>query len=590
MAISLYIGAGPCHCSKRLFSNAQVSGFWRHARSLLGRVSALSGLLLVARTPRHFCELVAGAFSELESLARPRRGHGDRRRNCISAPQPSGLPEFRLKSPLPLCVSSSWPILTLISALVLTAFVSTQPQVSNDFWLQAKVGEWIVEHHAIPRTLMFPFTQASEFRFNAHEWLPSVFFFFLIQIFGENALPLLLGLAGILLFLYVAFLASWRSGGNPAIGLLCGLMAVIVENYRHFLRPELPAVFFFLGLWHCLELLRKQHSPFTTFCAAGLTILWANSHGSFVVAPILCSLYTIGIWIDSRRSLSRELTGDIAEIRYFAVLTVGLSLCTLATPFGIELPEFVLNYSSSSVSKEFITEWFPTLDPRLRYTPAVWVGLACGLGTGMACIQYRKLVSAVDVLLFLFFMILGLKAFRFLLYVGFVSALIASSLCRNRMQTSSERRFLYQSSFGLSVFLLYLAVQFGNMNGNFPYKSDFAEVFTTPMKSALDSPDLRGNVYNSYDLGAELVYRAYPRLRPSIDSRIDSYGDQYFIEHESLLRDAEQMKRFVNKYDVTYMLLTADDFKTFIQQGTWQGGNWSLLMKDSRAVLLQRKR
>jgi L-threonylcarbamoyladenylate synthase len=74
------------------------------------------------------------------------------------------------------------------------------PQVSNDFWLQAKVGELIARDHAIPKTILFPFTEIRDARFNAHEWLPSLLFYWLIDLVGEDGLPLVMGAAGVALF------------------------------------------------------------------------------------------------------------------------------------------------------------------------------------------------------------------------------------------------------------------------------------------------------------------------------------------------------------------------------------------------------
>jgi hypothetical protein len=179
------------------------------------------------------------------------------------------------------------------------------------------------------------------------------------------------------------------------------------------------------------------------------------------------------------------------------------------------------------------------------------------------------------------------RANRFLVYLGFVAAMILPAIYARRARQMQDVLLLVASLFGLTI--LGLAIRFGNVNGNYPYKSDFPEVFSIPMIHTLTNANLRGAVFTSYDLGAELTYRAYPRMQASIDSRIDSYGDDYFFFHEQLLDRAEMMDMFVIRYNVRYMLLTNSDFRKFQKLSLWQSGQWLPMVVDTRAVLLGRK-
>lgn len=491
-----------------------------------------------------------------------------------------------VKTPFHFQADALWRITATVLSCVAILFICTQPQVSNDFWLQAKVGEMIVEKHHIPDTLLFPFTEASNQHFNAHEWLPSTVFYLLIKVLGEPALPLVLGFLGLLLFLLTTYLASQRAHANWALGLSCAWVALLVENYRHFLRPELLAIFLLLLFWYCLEQLRQRPSSSLLLCALVVVVLWVNSHGSFVLAPMMAGVYAVGIAIDVRRRYVLHPASRNLAWR-FAWIAAATMLCMLVNPFGMELPNFVFRFNHSSVSGQYIVEWFSSLDPRLVHTPALWLGGLAGLLALVTALAFRRQISAVDGLMLAVFLVLGIKAFRFLVYLGFVTSFLLACAWRDAFKESAHQRRLLQASVLLSCLVLGLASRFGNINGNLPYRSDFAEVLTEPMKKALAAPELKGNVYNSYDLGAELVYRSYPRLKPSIDSRIDSYGDSYFLQHEQLLSDEKAMQAFIARYDVRYMLLTRDDFVTLQKQAVWQTGRWSIHTLDSRAVLLQ---
>lgn len=481
---------------------------------------------------------------------------------------------------------SSLTILAVSLTIGALAFIGTQPQYANDFWLQAKVGEIIAQTGSIPQTLLFPFTDASTFRFNAHEWLPSLLFYQLVRLGGEASLPLVLGCAGLLLWALTARFAAQRGHGNIALGMLCSFLALLTENYRHLLRPELLSLMLLMLHWSALEALRTKRSVLAGLAASLITVIWSNSHGSFVLAPAMAGIYAIGLTGDRIRQ--RLQAPGSASATDFFVLCVLLLCCTGVTPTGWEQWRFVLEFSHASLAKTEIMEWMPTWDSRLHRVAGLWLGLAVtGLVTALCAVYWRRL-STVDLLLAAFFVVMGFKAVRFLVYAGFVAASIVPAVWGQGWLGKAMQKRIYAGLATFALCVLLFASQFGNMNGNFPHRSDSTEVFSAPMAAALRNASLRGNVYNSYDLGAELVFRTYPRLRPSIDSRIDSYGDAYFEFHETLLRDINKMDQFVSQHDVGFMLLTYPDFELLRTNQARQLNSWQVLLADKRAILLQR--
>ncbi len=468
-------------------------------------------------------------------------------------------------------------------AVALVGFVSTTQQVSNDFWLQAKIGALILHENAIPETVLFPFTEIRDSAFNAHEWLPSILFDWILTTFGETSLPFISGLLGCILFALIVRLAYRKSNGNLPVALAFGLLALAAENYRHVLRPELMALIF---LVLCLECLRSIQVRYTNRSAALFLIwsaLWANTHGSFVLAPMLAMACGAGCWLDQRQegrgiSLSHPAT-------IFFGLALGAFLCTLVNPFGLNIWKFVLNFTQAGVAKAEIIEWIPTLDPRLRPIRGTWIGLAT-IGIGLSLLwKTRDKISHVDAIVFLLFLGLMLQASRFLVYAG-IAASFAFSGSPAINTTSSTR------AFGVVVFMTLVlwggVLRFGNATGVYPYSLADQTKLTPAMVYALSDPAVQGNVLNSYALGAELIYRTYPRLRPSIDSRIDSYGDHYFYMHESLLRSRLAMNEFVRRHAVRFLLLDLADLEIVQSAGAIEPGQWKIRLMDRKAILLER--
>ncbi len=480
-------------------------------------------------------------------------------------------------------------ILAFTLGLLTVGLISTQPQDANDFWLQAKVGEWIAQQGEIPRTLLFPFTEARDLPFNAHEWLPSLMFHWALYLFGEAALPWLLGLLGLFFFGLMYQLALLRAPGEVGLALLCALLALICENFRHLMRPELLSLLLCGAFLYNLECLLQQPAWNRWGVAILLSALWANVHGSFVLAPLLIGMYAAGAWLDCWRFGAGSVPSHMAAKASSLVgLSVLCALALLATPFGWSLIVFALEFPQTAYVRENIIEWFPLSDSRLYRIHGVLIGVGFGVTLLLGSLwQWRRLRSR-DLLLLMLVALLSWRANRFLVYLSFCVALVLPSLA----QVAALQRYrlaLLWLACGLCCSVMLYASQFGNVNGNFPFRSRAWGQLGEPMRQVLASPLLSGNVYCSYEFGAELVYRAYPRLKPSIDSRIDSYGEDYFNRHEGLLRDAALMAAFVERYQVRLMLLTLGDFVTLRDHRVLSTQNWQLVAQDGQAVLLLKK-
>lgn len=467
-------------------------------------------------------------------------------------------------------------------AVALVGFVSTTQQVSNDFWLQAKIGGLILSGHAIPETVLFPFTEIRDSAFNAHEWLPSILFDWVLRTLGESSLPFINGLLGCTLYALVVRLAYRKNNGNLPAALAFGLLALAAENYRHVMRPELISLIF---LVLCLECLRSIQVRYTNRSAALfliLSTLWANTHGSFVLAPMLAIACSAGCWLDQRQE-GREISLSHPTTIFFG-LALGAFLCTLVNPFGLNIWKFVLNFTHAGVAKAEIIEWIPTLDPRVRPIRGTWIGLATiGIGLGLLW-KKRRTISHVDALVFLLFLGLMLQAGRFLVYAG-IAATFALSGGPATNTAASTRAF--GGVLFMTLVLWGVVLRFGNATGVYPYSLADQTKLTPAMVHALSDPAVQGNVLNSYALGAELIYRTYPRLRPSIDSRIDSYGDDYFYMHESLLRSRPAMDEFVRRYSVRFLLLDLADLEIVQSAGAIEPDQWQIRLMDRKAILLE---
>ena len=479
-----------------------------------------------------------------------------------------------------------WTIATFTLAIIVVMFVSTQPQGANDFWMQAKVGELIVRDHQIPSTLLFPFTQAQDFKFNAHEWLPSILFFSLAHAVDLDGLALVTGAAGLLLFAMMVALCYRRSNGNLALSLVLGLLPVAVENYRHTLRPELVSLLLLVAYLYFLDFCRSSKSIVAGFGALLVVVLWANTHGSFILAPVIALACAVGALADKYRPAAfGKLPVAPVPGTFFLIAVLSIA-CTLANPSGLEQLKFVVGFSQSNIR---MYEWLPSFDPRVMEQRGFKIALLCAIGTlGAVALNWRRM-SAIDVLLLFMFFTLAVMAMRFMVYVGIISAFVLARLAPGTWKSADRQMRIFEVGVLASGSALTLAIMFGNAQGNYPHVNGGSEKFSPPMVDAVRDPSLQGNVINSAELGAELVYLAFPRLRPSIDSRIDSYGADYFAAHNKMLHDKAALASFIQARNVRYMLLDADDLAAVVASlGDNLKAGWTVRVMDTKAILLAR--
>jgi len=478
-------------------------------------------------------------------------------------------------------------VVVMIALIALLTFV---PLAANDFWLQAKIGQMIVESGVIPRTVLFPYTWVQANTFNAHEWLPSIIFHLLDRTFGYERLLFAQGAIGLMQFGLCLLLAR-RLSGSLAIGLLLAAMAMVVANYRYDLRPEIFALLLFVALLHVLTSYRKSADWRVLAWAAPIAVIWANSHGSFLVGPVVAAIFAVGEAAEAARGMpgtalrTRFRAAAHAAIPY-AIVVATMVLTSLLNPLGLGLLHFAVTLSSSEVTKTFIGEWTATLSPRFMGRLPFAIFVAAAGATLAIVVPCRRRLTVTDALLLAAFAALALQRTRFIVFFGFAALAVCAHLLGAMPWRRELERPALAAALGLAALGIALALRFGNVWGAYPFAAPSTN-FTAPMIEKLSRPQMRGNVLNSYELGAELIYRTYPRLRPSIDSRIDSYGDRYFLLQEHLFIEEPLLKEFVADFDVRYMLLLWREFDRLTKmKGLRQ--DWRVEFADHKAVLLER--
>ena len=485
------------------------------------------------------------------------------------------------------------PLLLMAAGLVSVLFVlqlNAVPVASNDLWLQIKVGQLTVDRGAIPATLLFPFTTARDALFNSHEWLSSVLFHEWTRAFGEGGLMPLQALFALVQFALALALAR-RLSGSAALGLLMATLAMLAINYRYVLRPEMFALLLFLLLLQVMCQYRSDRRPATLLWTLPLAVAWANCHGSFLLGPVVAAIFAVGEGLQAAFSPSGAIEGSRlrrmgrAGAGYAAAAAGMLAACVI-NPRGPELLSFAFKVQGSLAMKSVIWEWLPTLDPQFMAEPPFWIFAAVGLlSLALLAASWRAL-TLTDTLLFVSFGALALQRNRHIVWFMFIDLAVCAHVVGRRRWAARFEWHICVAALGLALAGLCVCARVGNVRGDFVYAAR-SDNFTSAMKATLADPALSGNVLTSYELGAELAYRDWPRLKPSIDSRIDSYGDAYFVAHQRLFTDESELKAFLVAYGVNHMLLLSRDFVGVSRMPVIRT-EWHVRTSDQKMLLLER--
>ena len=272
---------------------------------------------------------------------------------------------------------SSLDRLWLVIAIGLPALVALLvPLPAVDLAYQVRAGDAILTTGALPSVDTYTFTVAGV-PWTDQQWLAQVV---LAAVHGLGGWELLVVLRAVLVAAtcgLVVALARCR-GAGPRTAAILSLVAFIVAAPALALRPQLLAIPVFAGML-VLVAARDRH-PRVYLAAPLLVLLWANLHGSFVLAPLLLGY----AWLD-------DIARHRPARRSLAVLAVGAA-ATVLTPFGPGVWAYAARIGANPEIVGRVSEWQRTSPLTV---PGALFYLAAA-GAAIVAWRYRHRLSRAD--------------------------------------------------------------------------------------------------------------------------------------------------------------------------------------------------
>jgi hypothetical protein len=248
-------------------------------------------------------------------------------------------------------LSRLWAFLA-VALPVLGALIAALP--ATDLTYQLRAGAEILETGRIPDVDTWTFTARGSEWFD-QQWGAQVLLELTYRIGGWTGLVLLR--AALVGTIVGALLLLCRHRGmNVRTAAWLTLAAFVVAAPAMALRPQLIAMALF-GLTLLIVTDRAEH-PRTLWLVPVITVIWANTHGSFFLPPLVLVLTWLAdaSWRDRARPYRSLYIGFVS------------ALAACLTPFGPAVWNYVIALSRNPEVTGLISEWQPTT---LRDVPGV---------------------------------------------------------------------------------------------------------------------------------------------------------------------------------------------------------------------------
>lgn len=418
-------------------------------------------------------------------------------------------------------------LLAMIAALPLPFLHSFIAVRDPDIWWHIRVGDWILEHHAVPHTGIYS-QHAGQHVWTAYSWGVEVVMSWLYHGWGMPALPVWLALMqGALIF--ALFLVLRQVAQRFWVAWCLTAAAVLAMSPIVSIRPLLFSILFFIVQMGAVSKALRSDSAKPLYWLPLMYVAWANLHVQFIYGlAVLCLLAGCAVvtlaadklgwaWVP-RSGLSR----DALKV---AGVAVACALAACVGPYGAGLYKVVFGYAGNTAQYDQILE-LAALNFR---NPLHYVELVIALAAFFA-LGWRRRLDLFRVSLLLVVTAVAFRSNRDVWYLVVVAVVLIAEALRELVTEAggAEPQDETPTLRYATTFLVAMTLVFAVASAR-PYLDKTALIaavgseYPVGASNFVEDHKLPGPMYNSLNWGGFLIFnlKAYP---VSIDGRNDFYG------------------------------------------------------------------
>ena len=413
-------------------------------------------------------------------------------------------------------------LVALLSGVGVVAFQLRYCVLDYDIWWHLKVGDWIIEHLAIPHTGILSRTAANR-PWVAYSWGYEILLSRAYAWFGLLGI----GTFGVLLTLAVAYCVFWML--RNLVGQFWPAFVLAVIACWGFLFDMMPRPGFFsitlfsVTLALILEANRTGQVQ-KLYWLPLIFLFWSNLHIQFIYGLFLVGLL-LGVNLVQRLAARLGVVpGLLAPAAVpagpLAIVFAACVLATLVGPYSYHLYGVIFEYSRAKLTYSMIIE----LQPLSFRAYSNYVELLLG-AAAFFVVGWQKRIDPFKLSLLVF---ASVAAFRTMRDAWFLCILAAACIADVPVEEAEqEPRETSVELAGVFACVALTLLLFARGTGFTTRGLDRAISGTFPVDAVnfLRQNPPAGPLYNTFDWGGFLIW--YMPQRPvSIDGRNDLYRDE----------------------------------------------------------------
>jgi hypothetical protein len=434
--------------------------------------------------------------------------------------------------PFPARAGLAW----LTGAGIYVLALAVGPSLLNDAdsFTHVAIGRWIITHATVPVTDPFSFSMHGA-HWIAFEWLSEVIY---AGVFAAAGWPGVVVVATAAIALAFALLTRFLLRAlAPAPALLMVLAAILLSEPHMLARPHVLTLPIMV-IWAAALVRAMDERRGPPYWALPLLVLWANLHGSVVLAIGLIGPAVLEALLEEKRSAWPCILWQWIPFGALAVATACI------TPYGPGQLLIPLTTLGLGHALHAIVEWRPQNFSHFGAFELMLLLGIFGLSRGVKLPLVRVLV------------LLGLLHFALAqvrnadLLAMLAPIYLAAPLARQLKTERDEEAAASASAIRLAAaFVIAVTTVLALMRPVYP------DVKKAP-RAAIAATDLRhaGPVLNDYQFGGYLIFVGIPVF---VDSRGELYGGKFILRvyRDLNLVDLPDFLKLLNQYKIRATLL-----------------------------------
>jgi hypothetical protein len=457
--------------------------------------------------------------------------------------------------------------------VTISGLASTKARLEDpDIMLHTVVGQWIIDHRAVPHLDIFSYTVAGT-KWVAHEWLGEIITALFYDLLGWHGLVLMASLSlGTAIAIFTrALLRHYQ----PPHAIIIAVLAWFAITPHWLARPHMIALPF-LVLWMAILVEARAANRAPHLAWALLMIPWVNLHGSFLVGIGFTGLFLVEAVL-----MSPGETARLKAARDWGIFGFVAIAASLVTPNGIDAYWLPIHLLHMTYTQSILVEW-KSIDFQKMSTFEIW--LVMFLAFALCCGIKLPIARALMVVL-LFDM--GLKHARHADLIVFIAPLLAAPAAAAQLGTAPARSRVAlwldemvqpagARGYALAAAIFVAAI---GVAAIFPLAPTDKYMPVAAVR-AVTERGVPGPVLNDYNYGDYLIFAG---LKPFIDGRADLYGDAFIKRfYEASRGTSDGLPALLDDYHVAWTLFPHES-QAVIQLDRMAG--WHRLYSDDIAVV-----